>query len=77
MHVEPGVLVQPGFHVGVLVGAVVVADHVDVQALGHVLVDLGQELLEPVARHLWCVDAMAVPSCTFNAANKLVVPCRK
>ena len=45
---EPGMLVQPGLDGGVLMGAVVVADHVDIEALGHVLVDLGQELLDLV-----------------------------
>ena len=37
---------QPGFHGGGLVGAVVVADEVNVQVGGDFLVDLGEELLE-------------------------------
>ena len=41
MQVHPGVGLQPGLDHGVLVGAVVVADQVDLEALGHGLVDLG------------------------------------
>src|ERR1019366_6621229 len=46
VHVEAGVLDQPGVDRGRLVGAVVVADQVHVQVVGDFVVDLGQELLE-------------------------------
>jgi hypothetical protein len=40
---EAGPLRQPGPHLGVLVGAVVVHDQMDVQILGNGLLDLAQE----------------------------------
>ena len=46
VHVEAGMAGQPRLDRGGLVGAVVVADQVDVQVGGHGLVDRGQELLE-------------------------------
>ncbi len=52
MHVEAGPLRQPGPDLGVLVGAVVVDDQVDIEVLGDGLLDLAeesQELLVPVA----------------------------
>ncbi len=48
MQVETGVLGQPGLDVGVLVGGVVVEDHVHGQALRHLPVDLFQEVQELV-----------------------------
>ena len=46
VHVEPGVLAQPGLDRRVFVGGVVVADDVHVQALGDGFVDLDQEFSE-------------------------------
>ena len=46
MQMEAGVLGQPLLHVGVLVGAVIVQDQVDLQALGNLSVDGAQELQE-------------------------------
>ena len=46
MHMETGPLRQPGFDLGVLVGAVVVHDQVQLQILGHLLVDPPQEAEE-------------------------------
>jgi hypothetical protein len=46
MQVESGVLVQPCRDVRVLVGAVVVEDHVDRQPFGYLPVDGPQELEE-------------------------------
>ena len=43
MEVEPGVAVEPPPHAVVLVGAVVVQDDVDVESLGHVVVDRPEE----------------------------------
>ncbi len=51
MHVEAGSLRQPGLDLGVLVGAVVVDDQVQIHIFGHLLVDPpqeAQELLLPV-----------------------------
>ena len=42
VHLEPRVGVQPGFHGGGLVGAVVVADQVNGQVGGNFGVDLGR-----------------------------------
>src|SRR5664280_2815564 len=53
MQVEARVLLQPRLHVRVLVGGVVVQDHVHRQALGHLAVDPPeglQELLVAVSR---------------------------
>ncbi len=46
MHLEPRVSGEPSFHGGRLMSAVVVADQVDGQVSGHLLVDLDQKLLE-------------------------------
>lgn len=46
MQVDAGMFGQPGFDRRGLVRAVIIADHVNVQALGNGLVDGGQELLE-------------------------------
>ena len=45
VHVETGVLGQPGGDGRVLVGAVVVADQMHVEVVGNLGVNLGQELL--------------------------------
>ena len=77
VHVEPGVLPEPSVDRGVLVGAAVVTEHMHIEVVGDVLVDLGQELLEfrrPVPR---VSGGNYRPSFTFIAANRLVVPCRK
>ncbi len=53
MKVEPGMLGQPLLHIGVIVRPIVVQDHVDVQALRNLAVNLAQELQKlhvPVAR---------------------------
>ncbi len=71
VQVKPGVVFYPG------ADAVVVTDHVYIQAGREVLVDLGQEFLElhcPVSS-VGGSDHGAVR--TFIAANRLVVPCRK
>jgi hypothetical protein len=56
VQVDPGVGGQPGLDDRVLVGAVVVADQVDLQVLGDLGVDLGEELLE-LARAMSSVQA--------------------
>lgn len=43
---ESGTSGKPGSDGGVLVGAVVVANDMDIQVLGHGVIDLGQKLLE-------------------------------
>ena len=48
MEVEAGVLGQPGPDVGVVVGAVVIEDHMHGHAFGHLPVDLLQEVQELV-----------------------------
>lgn len=73
---EPRVFAEPRRDRGVLVRAVVVTDDVDIEVFGDVLVDLGQELRELPRPVTAMGEALAVPSSTFIAANKLVVPCR-
>jgi hypothetical protein len=46
MQMESRMRVEPGLDVGVLVGGVVVQDHVDGKAFGHFTVDGAQELEE-------------------------------
>ena len=46
VHVEPGVLFEPGLHCRGLMRAVVVTDEVDIEAVGDNGVDLCEELLE-------------------------------
>ena len=46
MHVEARVVGQPAPHGGRFVGAVVVADEVNIEAVGYLGVDGGQELAE-------------------------------
>jgi hypothetical protein len=43
VQVKPWVFGQPFLDVGMLVGAVVIADHVDLQSLGYLAVDNTQE----------------------------------
>jgi len=61
-----------------LVGSIVVADQVDLEMVGDLVVDLGQELLEldgAMARWRRCMLEITDPSSVLNAANRLVVPC--
>ena len=54
VHVEPGVASKPATYFVVFVGAVVVGDQVNVEALGSLLVDLSQKadpFLMPVTGH--------------------------
>ena len=67
VHAEPGVRFQPFDDARGLVGAVVIADEVDLELVGDLGVDLVQELLE--------LDG-PVPSAVLNAAKRLVVPWR-
>jgi len=71
-----GVPGEPGLDRGNLVRAVVVADQVDARALGHRLVDGGQELPELGGAVLAVDSPRTVPSVTLNAANRVVMPCR-
>lgn len=62
---------------GMLGGAVVVADQVDIELLRDIGLDVaqeGQELL--VAMFRLAVRQSAVPMATSRAANSVVVPCR-
>ena len=76
MQVETLVPLQPGLHVGVLVGGVVVQDQMDLE----VARDLGVDGLEERQELLVAVSGrhcpMIVPVSTSNAANKAVVPWR-
>ena len=60
----------------VLVGAVVVTDQVDVEFGRDVVVELGQELLEFDGSVSAVEGAVITPVATFNAANRVVIPCR-
>jgi hypothetical protein len=62
VQVEAGVLGQPGRDVGVLVGAVVVQDQVDVQSFGGLAVDGAQELEELFVAVAGQALAMALPA---------------
>ena len=59
-----------------LVGGVVVADQVDVQVGGHLLVELGQELPELGGAVPAVQRPITLPVATSNAANRLVMPWR-
>ena len=76
MDVESGVLVEPGAHGRRLVGAVVVADQVDVEMLRHLGGDLDEELLElnGAVPPVQCADDRAIGG--VERPNRLVVPCR-
>src|SRR5512132_993910 len=76
VQVEPGMPPKPGRDHRGLVGAVVVTDHMNIQPLGHRLVDRGQNRLNSTARCRRCSWPITVPSARLNAANKLVIPCR-
>ena len=59
MQLEARVLVQPGLHLGRLVGGVVVEHQMHIAPRGHSLVDLSQEaqeLLGTMARHAFADD---------------------
>ena len=73
---EALVAAEPGAHLGMLVGGVVVEDHMDALAgrdIGLNGVEEADELLVAVALHA-APDDLA-PS-TLRAANRVVVPCR-
>ena len=75
MHVDPWVGRQPGLHLRVLVGGVVVHHQVQLDVgvgPGHVLEER-QELLMPV---LLLAQPVSFPVAISNAANKVVVPWR-
>ena len=75
MDVEAGVAGEPVLDLRGLVRAVVVADQVDVEPCGDVLVDLLQELQELLVRWRRCSSLITVPSAMLKAANRLVTPC--
>jgi hypothetical protein len=56
MDVKTGVTLEPGGHLGVLVGGIIVANDVKVELGSHLLIDLAQEgqpLLMAMARGVW------------------------
>ena len=84
---EALVAAEPGAHLGMLVGGVVVEDHMDALAgrdIGLDGVEEADELLVAVALHAAPDDLalehvqrpMTLPSSTLRAANRVVVPCR-
>ena len=67
---------EPGAHLGVLVGGVVIDDGVNEFPGWHRGLDLveeADEFLMAVALH---VRPITVPSSTLSVANTVVVPCR-
>ena len=76
MKVEPLVAVEPGLHVGVVVGGVVVQDQMHRKVLWHLVVDSAEEF----QKFLVPMPGQALPDhppvSTFSAANKVVVPLR-
>jgi len=77
MHVKAGVGLQPADDDRRAVGAVVVADQVNVQARGNLFVELGEERAE-LAGPVAAVDrADDLAAGHVQAANKVVMPCRR
>ena len=74
---EAPVAAEPGAHLGMLVGGVVVEDHMDALAD----LDLGLDGVEEADEHLVAVALhvqrpMTLPSSVSRAANGMVVPWR-
>lgn len=63
-----------GLHDVMLMGAVVIANLEQVELVERHPVDLLGEFWNSVARYRQCVKAGTVPSRTYSAANKFVVP---
>ena len=75
MHVEAGMLGQPSFDCGMLVGGVVVSDQVQVEAVGRAAVDEPQEFepfLVTMALHAFA-DHFAGGD--IEGGERVVVPC--
>lgn len=68
---------EPGFHSGVLVRPVVVADQVHVQMPRDVRRDAPQERQERLMTVLGLARVSTVPLATSSAANNVVVPWRR
>lgn len=77
VHAEPGMGQQPLLDRGRLVGGALVADQMDVEMVGDLLVQLGQELLELHRAVLAVERAMTSPVAAFRAANRVVTPPRR
>ena len=77
MQVEPGMFGEPRLHVRVFVGGVVVQNHVNRNAFGHLLVYGAHESQELfVAMPVWSLqEPITVPSRAPRAANNVVMPC--
>ena len=73
-HVEAGVLLQPGLHVGVLVGGVIISGQMQFLAGGRLIVNQPQELRPFLWVCCFIQLPMTVPLRVFRAANKVVVP---
>ena len=76
MEVETGVAGQPGLYVLVPPGGVVVGYDVHGEALGHLPVDLLQEVQQLVVGVLGQAWPITLPVSTSRAANRVVVPWR-
>ena len=73
---EPRMPAEPGAHLGVLVGRIIVEDNVDDLAGRDVDFD-GIEKADELLMAVRCMQRpMILPSSRLSAANKVVVPCR-
>ena len=74
--VVPRMRIEPRLNFGMRVGGVVVENEMDLAPLRDRGVEVGQEGEELGCRFRGAHRASTVPSSTFNAANRLVVPWR-
>ena len=61
MGVKPRPLRQSGLHFGVLVGAVVIDDQVQIEFLGHLFDDPSQTAEELLVAGAWAANRVVVP----------------
>ena len=73
---EPRVLFQPLFDLGVLVCGVVVDDQMDIERLGQLAFEPAREGKVLLRRWRFMHWPMTLPSSRFKAANSVVVPLR-
>ena len=73
---EAGMLFQPSFDLGMFVRSVVVENHMDSQPLGVSRSICRRKCRNSTFRCLGKQVPMTLPSSTFNAANRQVVPLR-
>ncbi len=76
VEVKSGPLGEPESYLGVLVGGVVVDDQVNIERLGHGLINALEELEKLLVTMAALHSVKTVPDAISRAANRVVVPCR-